>query len=156
MSFSMTTSVFNSDQGIPVKHTSDDKDISSPLQWTGIPQGNQNLVLIVDDPDALDPAAQKITWGHWVLYNLSPDSSGLPEAVQDTELFTRTLQGINSWDRTGYGRPCPPIGRHRNFFRLYAQDNVLPYLDSPDKDKLLNSIQGHVTAETVLIGTYQH
>ena len=80
----------------------------------------------------------------------------LPEAIQDNELFLRTLQGVNSWDRTGYGGPCPPIGRHRYFFKLYALNNILPNLDFPDKDKLLKIIQGHVLAETKLMDTYQH
>ena len=156
MSFSITSSAFNAGQEIPAKYTCDDKDIFPPLQWSGIPQGTQSLVLIVDDPDAPDPTAPKMTWVHWVLYNLPPNSSGLPETVQDNELFSRTLQVINSRDRTGYGGPCPPIGRHRYFFKLYALDNVLPDLDSPDKDKLLESIQEHVLAETVLMGTFQH
>jgi Raf kinase inhibitor-like YbhB/YbcL family protein len=90
------------------------------------------------------------------LYNLPFESSVLPEAIQDNELFLRTLQGVNSWDRTGYGGPCPPIGRHRYFFKLYALNNILPDLDFPDKDKLLKIIQGHVLAETKLMDTYQH
>jgi Raf kinase inhibitor-like YbhB/YbcL family protein len=90
------------------------------------------------------------------LYNLPFESSVLPEAIQDNELFLRTLQGVNSWDRTGYGGPCPPIGRHRYFFKLYALNNILPNLDFPDKDKLLKIIQGHVLAETKLMDTYQH
>ena len=156
MSFSITSSAFDAEQEIPAQYTCDNKDISPPLQWTGVPQGTQSLVLIVDDPDAPDPAAPKMTWVHWVLYNLPSESNGLSEAVQDNELLSRTLQGVNSWDRTGYGGPCPPIGRHRYFFKLYALDNILPDLDFPDKDKLLKNIQGHVLAETELMGTYQH
>ena len=155
MSFSITSTAFDADQEIPKRYTCDNKDISPPLEWTGVPEGTQSLVLIVDDPDAPDPKAPKMTWVHWVLYNLPSDSSEFSEAVQDKELLSGTLQGINSWNRTGYGGPCPPIGRHRYFFKLYALDNTLPDLDSPNKDKLLESIQGRVLAETVLMGTFQ-
>lgn len=155
MSFSITSVAFNTGQEIPARYTCDDKDISPPLQWTGLPEGTQSLVLIVDDPDAPDPAAPKMTWVHWILYNLPTDSSGLPEALQDDALPSGTLQGINSWNRIGYGGPCPPIGRHRYFFKLYALDSTLTDLDSPDNDKLLESMQGHVLAKTELMGTYQ-
>ena len=156
MSFSITSSAFNHGQEIPEVYTCDGKDISPPLQWSDIPAAAQSLVLIVDDPDAPDPAAPKMTWVHWVLYNLPPGSEGLPEAIQDNELPSKSLQGTNNWDRTGYGGPCPPIGRHRYFFKLYALDKVLPDLGSPDKDRLLENMQGHVLAEAVLMGTYQH
>ncbi len=156
MSFSITSSAFNHGQEIPEVYTCDGKDISPPLQWSDIPAAAQSLVLIVDDPDAPDPAAPKMTWVHWVLYNLPPDSKGLPEAVTDNELPPKSLQGINSWDHTGYGSPCPPIGRHHYFFKLYALDKILPDLDSPDKDKLLENMQGHILSEAVLMGTYQH
>ena len=155
MSFLITSPAFDADRDIPERYTCDNKDISPPLQWTGVPEGTRSLVLIMDDPDAPDPEAPKMTWVHWVLYNLRSDSSGFPEAVQDSGLPSGTLQGINSWDRTGYGGPCPPIGRHRYFFKLYALNCTLPDLDHPDKDKLLKNMQGHVLAETVLMGTYQ-
>lgn len=156
MSFSITSPAFNADQDIPEKYTCDDQDISPPLQWTGLPEKTQSLVLIVDDPDAPDPAAPKMTWVHWVLYNLPPDSNGLPEAVQENNLPSGTLQGVNNWDRIGYGGPCPPIGQHRYFFKLYALDCKLPDLQHPDKDKLLETMQGHLIEETVLMGTYIH
>jgi Raf kinase inhibitor-like YbhB/YbcL family protein len=156
MHFSITSPAFEEGQEIPVRYTCDDKDISPPLQWRDMPVGTQSLVLIVDDPDAPDPDAPKMTWVHWVLYNLPPDPKELPEAVQDNQLPSKSLQGTNSWDRTGYGGPCPPVGRHRYFFRLYALDRILPDLGFPDKDKLLQNIQGHVLAEAVLMGTYQH
>ena len=155
MSISITSVAFDAEQKIPERYTCDNKDISPALHWTGLPEGTQSLVLIVDDPDAPDPEAPKMTWVHWVLYNLPADSDGLPEAVQDCDLPPGTLQGINSWNRTGYGGPCPPIGSHRYFFKLYALNCALPDLDHPDKDGLLESMQGHVLAETVLMGTYQ-
>ncbi|MDX8402550.1 MAG: YbhB/YbcL family Raf kinase inhibitor-like protein [Mariprofundaceae bacterium] len=139
---------------IPSRHTCDGEDVSPPLAWSGIPAGAKSLVLIVDDPDAPDPAAPKMTWAHWLLYNLPPDSTGLPEAVPDSALPAGTLQGRNDWQRTGYGGPCPPIGRHRYFFRLYALDCMLPDLSRPDRKALLRAVEGHVLDQAELIGTY--
>ena len=156
MSFSITSPAFEAGQEIPARYTCDSKDISPPLQWTGAPANTQSLVLIVDDPDAPDPEAPKMTWVHWVLYNLPPDSSGLPEAIQREKLPSGVLHGTNNWERTNYGGPCPPIGKHHYFFKLYALDNALPDLGFPNKDKLLENMQGHVLAETELMGTYQH
>ena len=155
MRFSIVSATFDADQEIPEQYTCDDKNLSPPLTWTGTPKESQSLVLIMDDPDAPDPDAPKMTWVHWVLYNLPPDSEGLDEAVPNSGLPAGTLQGINSWDHTGYGGPCPPIGRHRYFFKLYALDCTLPDLNHPDKDKLLKQSQGHVLAQAVLMGTYQ-
>jgi hypothetical protein len=156
MSFSITSTAFAEGQEIPDQYTCDGTDISPPLSWTNLPEGTQSLVLIMDDPDAPDPEAPKMTWVHWLLYNLPADSSGLPEAVSDNQLPTRTLQGSNNWGRTGYGGPCPPIGRHRYFFKLFALNSTLPDLRNPDKESLLQSMQGYVLDETGLMGTYQH
>jgi Raf kinase inhibitor-like YbhB/YbcL family protein len=156
MSFSITSIAFAQGQEISDKYTCDGSDISTPLSWKNQPEGTQSLVLIMDDPDAPDPEAPKMTWVHWLLYNLPADSSGLPEAVSNNQLPAGTLQGTNNWGRTGYGGPCPPIGRHRYFFKLYALDSTLPDLRNPDKECLLQSIKGHVLEEVELMGTYQH
>jgi hypothetical protein len=111
------------------------------------------LVLIVDDPDAPDPAAPKMTWVHWVLYNLPPKSDGLPEGAKT--LPAGGKEGVNDWKRTGYGGPCPPIGRHRYFHKLYALDTVLPDLKQPTKAKLEEAMKGHILSEARLMGTYQ-
>lgn len=100
-----------------------------------------------------DPAAPKMTWVHWVLYNLPPMSDGLPESVKP--LPAGTKEGINDWKRTGYGGPCPPIGRHRYFHKLYALDTVLPDLKQPTKVKLEEAMKGHILSEARLMGTYQ-
>ncbi len=155
MHFSLCSAAFDADQEIPQRYTCDGENISPPLTWSGAPKDSQSLALIVDDPDAPDPATPKMTWVHWVLYNLPPGSVGLPEAVADSRLPAGTLQGINSWEQTGYSGPCPPIGRHRYFFKLYALRCTLPDLAHPDKDELLKQLQGHVLAKTMLMGTYQ-
>lgn len=156
MAFSITSSAFAAGSEIPDLYTCDGRDISPELHWTGIPEGTKSLVLIMDDPDAPDPAAPKMTWVHWLLYNLPADSDGLSAALADSELPPGTLQGRNSWHRTGYGGPCPPVGRHRYFFKLYALDTRLPDLKQPDKDALLDKMQGHTLKEAQLTGTYQH
>jgi hypothetical protein len=125
------------------------------LAWSGIPDGTKSLALIVDDPDAPDPVAPKMTWVHWVLYDIPSTTSGLPEAVASPGLPAGTLQGKNDWRRAGYGGPCPPIGRHRYVHKLYALDTVLPNLGEPTKADLEEAMQGHVIGRTELIGTYQ-
>ncbi|WP_456405059.1 YbhB/YbcL family Raf kinase inhibitor-like protein [Thiolapillus sp.] len=154
MSMLIQSPAFEQGEAIPAIYTCDGKDISPPLEWANVPAGTRSLVLVVDDPDAPDPAAPKMVWVHWVLYNLPPDTPGLPEAV--SELPAGTQEGINDWQRTGYGGPCPPIGRHRYFFKLYALDTLLPDLGKPTKEQLLQAMQGHVIEEAVCMGTYSH
>jgi hypothetical protein len=120
-----------------------------------MPDGTKSLALIVDDPDAPDPAAPKRTWVHWVLYNIPPTANGLPEAVASSSLPKGTREGTNDWNRTGYGGPCPPIGRHRYFFKLYALDVVLPDLGPARKAELEKAMEGHIPAKAELVGTYQ-
>jgi Raf kinase inhibitor-like YbhB/YbcL family protein len=139
---------------IPSKHTCEGDDTSPQLAWSGVPAGARSLALVVADPDAPDPKAPKMTWVHWVLYNLPPDTTGLPEAVAPRALPEGTREGINDWKRTGYGGPCPPIGRHRYFHKLYALDTKLA-LDRPTKAQLEAAMKGHILAEAVLMGTYQ-
>lgn len=153
MSLILTSLAFAHMAAIPPKYTCQGADISPPLSWSGVPTGTKSLALIVDDPDAPDPAQPKMTWVHWVLYNIPPTVTALPEAVQS--LPAGTLEGLNDWQRTGYGGPCPPIGRHRYFHKLYALDIVLPDLKHPTKAQLEKAMAGHVLAEAQLIGTYQ-
>jgi len=140
---------------IPQRYTCDGQDISPPLHWTGIPPGTHSLVLIVEDPDAPDPSAPKMIWVHWVLVNLPAADASLPEGVSPDDLPTGTREGLNDWKRTGYGGPCPPIGRHRYYFKLYALDTVLSDISRPDRARLENAMQGHILQQAVLMGTYQ-
>lgn len=149
----ITSSTFVHNGNIPKLYSCEGRDISPPLDWSEVPSNTKSLVLIVDDPDAPDPAAPRMTWVHWLLYNLPVACTGLPEAVRS--LPVGTLDGMNDWKRIGYGGPCPPIGRHRYFHKLYALDVVLPDLQKPDKKQLEQAMQGHVIAEAQLIGTYQ-
>lgn len=151
----LTSTAFEQSGEIPELYTCDGKDISPPLAWEKIPPEAKSLVLIVDDPDAPDPKAPKMTWVHWVLYNLPPDSSGLAQAMNSHELPAGTMEGINDWKRTGYGGPCPPIGRHRYFHKLYALDIELPDLKKPTKAKVDAAMEGHVVAMAELVGTFE-
>ena len=155
MALSLSSPAFTHNGAIPKLYTCQGKDTSPAINWTGLPNGTKSIVLIVDDPDAPDPAAPKRTWVHWVLYNIPPTASGLPEGVNATGLPSGTRQGRNDWDRTGYGGPCPPIGRHRYFHKLYALDIVLQDLKQPNKATVLEAMKGHVLESAELIGTYQ-
>jgi Raf kinase inhibitor-like YbhB/YbcL family protein len=149
----IVSTAFNHDGAIPPIYTCEGKDISPPISWSDVPPGTKSLALIVDDPDAPDPEAPKMTWVHWVLYNLPPTSDGLAESVKT--LPAGAKEGMNDWKRTGYGGPCPPIGRHRYFHKLYALDTVLPDLKQPTKAKLEEAMKGHILSEARLMGTYQ-
>ena len=155
MSMHITSSSFPHDGVVPVRHTCEGHDTSPELFWTEVPESAKSLALIVDDPDAPDPAAPKRTWVHWVLYNIPVSAEGLTEAIETTLLPSGTLQGLNDWQRAGYGGPCPPVGNHRYFFKLYALDTVLLDLKLPTKATLEQAMQGHVIASSELIGRYQ-
>jgi Raf kinase inhibitor-like YbhB/YbcL family protein len=155
MSLTISSSAFRHNADIPARYTCDGDDVSPPLSWTGVPAGAKSLVLIVDDPDAPDPKAPKMTWVHWVLYNVPPGTTSLAEDVDAEDLPKGTLEGVNDWKRTGYGGPCPPIGRHRYFHKIYALDTMLPDLGRPTKAKLEKAMHGHILAQAELIGGYQ-
>jgi Raf kinase inhibitor-like YbhB/YbcL family protein len=152
--FRMESKSFPPNGSMARDFTCDGRNVSPPLAWSHVPPGARSLVLIVDDPDAPDPRAPRMTWVHWVLYNLPPASTGLSEGVKDEELPAGTRHGLNDWRRTGYGGPCPPIGRHRYFHKLYALDAVLSDLGNPTKAQLEEAVKGHVLGVAELIGTY--
>lgn len=152
---SMQSQSFNHNDMIPVRYTCDGQNISPPLHWSNIPEEARSLVLIVDDPDAPDPAAPRMTWVHWVLYNIPVDIDGLEENISSGALPAGTKEGVNGWSSTGYGGPCPPIGKHRYFFKLYALDTVLTGLEHPTKEQVEQAFAGHILAKTELVGMYQ-
>ena len=155
MGLSLSSPAFAPGGEIPALFTCEGRDLSPALDWTGAPEAARSLVLIVDDPDAPDPKAPKMTWVHWVLYNLPPTARGLAEAVAPRDLPPGTREGTNDWKRTGYGGPCPPIGRHRYFHKLYALDTTLPDLGTATKLQVEAAMRGHVLAQAELMGTYQ-
>ena len=149
----LSSTAFEPDRDIPRLYTCEGDDLAPPLQWSGVPDRTRSLALIVDDPDAPDPAAPTTTWVHWVLVDIPPSATATPEGGQPLPAGAR--DGTNDWRRTGYGGPCPPVGRHRYFFKLYALDTLLADLQKPTKAELERAMQGHVLAQAQLVGTYQ-
>ncbi len=151
MDIKVTSSAFQDGGMIPAKYTCDGQDVSPPLAWQDVPEGSKSLALINDDPDA--PMG---TWVHWVMYNIPPETSQLPENVPlDKVLPNGAKQGMTDFRRVGYGGPCPPSGTHRYFFKIYALD-VQPDLDAgATKKELLVAMEGHILAEGQLIGKYK-
>jgi Raf kinase inhibitor-like YbhB/YbcL family protein len=155
MALVLTSPAFANSGAIPKQYTCEGVNVSPPLRWLEIPQGTKSFALIIDDPDAPDPRAPKMTWVHWVVYNIPADAHSLPEDAANSGLPAGAKQGLNDWKRASYGGPCPPIGRHRYFHKLYALDTVLPDLGRVTKAQLLDAMKGHVLAEAQLVGTYQ-
>jgi Raf kinase inhibitor-like YbhB/YbcL family protein len=153
MAFVLSSSSFTHEGAIPSKYTCEGSDMSPPLSWSGVPEGTKSLAFILDDPDAPDPKAPQRVWVHWVLYNFPPAAGSLEEGVD--KLPGEAGVGKNDWGRTGYGGPCPPIGRHRYFHKLYALDTVLPDLGTPTKKELEQAMEGHILARAELMGTYE-
>jgi len=155
MALKLKSRAFENGAEIPARYTCKGDDVSPPLSWEGAPEATRSLVLIIDDPDAPDPEAPKTVWVHWVLYNIPPDINSLAEHIISATLPPGAVEGINDWQHLGYGGPCPPIGRHRYFHKLYALDIVLEGLNEPSKAVVEAAMQGHIIAQAELIGTCQ-
>lgn len=154
--FVLRSPAFVAGAEIPVRHTCDGADVSPALTWSGAPAGTRAFALVVEDPDAPDPAAPKRVWTHWVLYDLPLSTTSLVEDAKTGRLPAGTREGRNDWGDVGYRGPCPPIGRHRYFIRLYALDAPLPDLHGPTIARLRQAIRGHVLAVAELMGTFPH
>jgi Raf kinase inhibitor-like YbhB/YbcL family protein len=151
MSIQISSAAFREGSAIPKKYTCDGEDVSPSLAWSGIPTAAKSLALIVDDPDA--PVG---VWVHWVIYNLLPTLTGLPEGVSKTPSVQGLgLQGSNDFRKTGYNGPCPPRGKpHRYFFKLYALDSALDLKAGVTKADVEKAMKGHILASGQTIGTY--
>ena len=152
----ITSTAFAGNGAIPIVHTCEGRDQAPPLAFSDVPAGAKSLALIVDDPDAPDPAAPRMTWVHWVLYDLPATTTELAEDIAKTPTLPNgAKQGITDFKRVGYGGPCPPPGgAHRYFFKLYALDTALDFPSSPDAAELTAAMEGHILGETELMGTY--
>jgi len=155
MSLSLVSADFGPGASIPAIHTCDGSDTTPALSWSGAPPGTRSFALIVDDPDAPDPAAPKTTWVHWVLYNIPASATSLASSARGTNLPAGTRTGLNDWKKSAYGGPCPPVGRHRYVHKLYALDVELPDLGHPTKADLERVMREHVIARAELTGTYK-
>jgi hypothetical protein len=141
----LSSPAFEHGKPIPARYTCDGEDINPPLLISQVPSTCKTLALIVDDPDA--PAG---TWSHWLVWNIDPATSLLPEgSVPDG-----SVQGMTDFRRSGYGGPCPPSGVHRYFFRLFALDRRLTLGPDTTRQSLLSALKGHVVMQTELMGTY--
>ena len=155
MAFRIISTAFQPGGSIPSKYTCDAQDVSPPLAWSGAPPGTKTFALIVDDPDAPDPAKPQRVYVHWVVYNLPATSVSLSENASKTGLPKGAVHGKNDWGKAEYGGPCPPIGRHRYFFKFYALDTEMTGLSSPTKADLERAMKDHVLDSVELVGTYQ-
>ncbi len=142
----VTSSAFAAGAEIPSDHTCEGADTAPPLAWSGAPATTQSFALVVDDPDAPDPAKPQRTWVHWVRAQIPATVTSLPAAGG--------VDGKNDWNAPGWRGPCPPIGRHRYFFKVYALDAKIGDAGMT-KAQLLHAIEGHVVAAGELVGTYQ-
>ena len=155
MALTLTSPSFKPMGPIPVRHTCEGDDVSPPLMFGDVPPAAKSLALIVDDPDAPDPAAPKRTYVHWVLYDIPSTVSALAEGVKTADLREGMRDGSNDWKRTGYGGPCPPIGKHRYFFKLYALDRRLGNMGAATKADIQQVMANHVIEMVELVGTYE-
>jgi Raf kinase inhibitor-like YbhB/YbcL family protein len=155
MTFNLTSSAFAANASMPVKYTCEGTNVSPPLAWSGAPTNARSFALIVEDPDAPDPAKPTRVFTHWVAYNIPVATTSLAENASRKSMPAGSAQGKNDGNKQGYMGPCPPIGRHRYFFKLFALDTVIAGLNNPTKADLQKAIQGHVVGNAELIGTYQ-
>ena len=157
MNLQITSTAFTEGQPIPQKYTCQGNDVSPPLKWINVPANTKSLALIADDPDAPDPRAPRMTWVHWVLYDLPATATELAEDIAKAQTLSNgAKQGLTDFKRVGYGGPCPPPGgAHRYFFKLYALDILLNLKAGATKNDVLKVMEGHVLAQGQLMGTYQ-
>jgi Raf kinase inhibitor-like YbhB/YbcL family protein len=154
MTLKVTSSAFQQGGPIPAQYTCEGNDISPPLAWAGLPNNTKSVAMIVDDPDAPDPAKPQRVYVHWVVYNMPAQTTTLPENASKSGMPAGALQGKNDWGKAEYGGPCPPIGRHRYFFKLYALDTTLA-LKAATKADFEKAVKGHIVDSGELMGTYQ-
>jgi Raf kinase inhibitor-like YbhB/YbcL family protein len=151
----VTSSAFAPNGSIPTEFTCEGEDVSPPLHWTGVPAGTKSFAVIVEDPDAPDPAKPERIWVHWIVYDIAGDKPDLEREAADAPPG-EARNGTNDWGKADWGGPCPPIGRHRYFFRVFALDTELDNLGSEaDKAALERAMKGHVLAKGELVGTYE-
>jgi hypothetical protein len=151
MAMKITSPAFKEGTMIPARYTADGQDISPPLKIEGVPAEAKSIAMISDDPDA--PVG---TWVHWVVWNLSPEKTEIPEAMPSAgQLPDGTRQGTTDFGRTGYGGPAPPSGTHRYYFKVYALDTMLQLRAAATKSELETAMRGHILAESQLMGRYQ-
>ena len=155
MPLTLRSTAFVALGAIPAVYTCDGDNVSPPLEWEQLPPGTASLVLIVDDPDAPDPAAPERLFTHWVAYNLPPSVGRVEEAASPGALPDPGREVRNDGGQLGYTGPCPPIGQHRYYFHLYALDVELGDLGpEAGRYQVETAMQGHVLERAELMATY--
>jgi hypothetical protein len=142
----LTSPALKNNDIVPAKFTCQGEDINPTLSWSDLPAGTVSLALIVDDPDA--PAG---TWTHWTIWNIDPALGG----IKENTVPAGAVEGLTSWDNTGWQGPCPPSGSHRYYFKLYALDRALSLTPQATVQDLTLALKGHTLAEAQLMATYQ-
>lgn len=152
--FTLSSSAFGPNETIPERHSCDGNNLSPELNWTTPPDGTQSLALVLDDPDAVGVVG--FVYDHWLLFNLPPDTTALPEGIGlGADPPEGSLPGVNSARTQRYAGPCPPSGQTHNYvFTLYALDTALDLAAGADKATLLEAMEGHILGTTQLIGVY--
>jgi Raf kinase inhibitor-like YbhB/YbcL family protein len=156
----LTSPAFGNDGEIPVQFTGEGQDLSPPLEWSEVPRGGREFVLFCEDPDAPQREGGDSPFIHWVIYNLSPSVTALPEGLVSQgriEAPIRADQGINSFKEIGYKGPMPPLGHgiHHYVFKLFAINTELALPPGATKEAVLNAMQGHILDAAQLIGKYK-
>jgi Raf kinase inhibitor-like YbhB/YbcL family protein len=140
----ITSSAFQQGGNIPSKFSCDGANTNPPLQISDVPSGAKSLVLIVDDPDA--PSG---LFTHWIVWNISTQTSAIAEGSAPKGVF-----GTNDFGKSGYGGPCPPSGTHRYYFKMFALDQELGLASGAKRSQLDAAMKGHVIAQGELMGRY--
>ncbi|WP_213318045.1 YbhB/YbcL family Raf kinase inhibitor-like protein [Chlamydiifrater volucris] len=135
---------------IPVKHTCQGIEVSPELMFLNVPKHTKTLALIMEDPDVPEYVRKDQLWIHWIVYNISPETTGVKEGEVLPACF-----GINTSGASVYQGPCPPDKRHRYFFTLYALDCSLEQETAMTRDRLLASMEEHILTKAELMGTYE-
>ena len=147
----LVSSAFRDKGIIPSRYTCEGTNISPPLEISNVPQNAKSLVLVMDDPDVPGYVRSECVWDHWIIFNMSPATRQIPEMTGPSS----GTHGKTTFDHTGYGGPCPPDREHRYFFKLYALDILLPLKEGATKKEIEKAMEGHIVAETRLMGRYE-
>jgi hypothetical protein len=153
--FQLRSPAFENGGEIPARYTCEGGNTSPPLAWSDPPPGTKSFALILRDPDVPDPAAPRMTWIHWVVYAIPAEARSIDEAAGAQKAPGGGHHARNDWKKPDYGGPCPPIGRHRYHFTLYALDLPPSNFATPPHATLWDRLKGHVIGKAELMGTYQ-
>lgn len=138
--------VFENNGMIPAKYTCDGENINPPLEILGIPEGAKSLALVIDDPDASTGM-----WDHWTVWNINPQEN----LIKENLVPAGAVEGMNDFQKTRYGGPCPHQGKHRYFFKIYALDRILNLSSSARKKDLEKAMECHILDSAQITGLYQ-